>query len=299
MLRLRPQRDTARQNNAILISDSGQFISQTRLLLSASEAQNLLAATTIDEAIRLIQIDSCYCALVDNAFAGGTGIQAVGRLRRELGWPSLAIPVILIAEQATMQTIRRAVLEGVDEVISVPLTPETLDGRMLATRLRPRRFVSSAGYDGPCRRGRGTAPLVASELRRADDVHPSQLRRLAREVHVYMVVYHATQRAIQLLSTSMLHNTLVELRDAANDVYEAALPLQDARVESLAWLCQTLAASPGNFRRDPTLLHGTLRDLLALVEHRLQRTANRLQKQPRRGASQQAAARPALSGPSA
>ncbi len=286
MLRPRPHRDTNRQDKAILISDSGKFISQTRLLLGAGDLQTLLMATTIDEAIRLIQADSCYCALVDNSLAGGAGIEAVGRLRHELGWPQLAIPVILIAEQPTMHTIRKAVLQGVDEVLSAPLTAEALSGRMLAMRLRPRAFVSSAGYDGPCRRRRGAASLVANELQRADDLTPTQLRRLSREVHGHLVVYHATQRLMQLLSPSLLRD-MSELRDAANDVYEAALPLQDPRVESLAVLCQTLAGSPGSVRKDPTLLHGTLRDLLALLEHRLKRTANRLQNQPRRGNSRQ------------
>jgi hypothetical protein len=48
----------------------------------------------VDDAIRLIQRESCYCALFDNALAGGTGIDAVTRLRRELGWPELTIPAI-------------------------------------------------------------------------------------------------------------------------------------------------------------------------------------------------------------
>jgi len=282
MLQPRPHRHSTRHDKAILISDRGQFISETRLLLGSDEVQNLLMATTVDDAIRLIQRESCYCALVDNALATGTGIQAVIRLRHELGWPALTIPVILIAGRTTMDIIRSAVLAGVDEVLSTPLAPETLAGRMLATRLRPRPFVSSAGYDGPCRRRRSGEALVATELRRADDISPAQMRRLARDVHGHLVTYQATQRAIQLLSPSMLQGNLEELSDATVDLYEATFPLQDARISGLALLCQTLAASHNDVRRDPTLLLATLRDLLAILESRLKRAASRIELQSRR-----------------
>ena len=43
MLQARPHRQSARHDKAILISDSDQFISETRLLLSSSEAMNLLS----------------------------------------------------------------------------------------------------------------------------------------------------------------------------------------------------------------------------------------------------------------
>ena len=277
MLQARPHRQSARHDKAILISDSDQFISETRLLLSSSEAMSLLMATTVDEAIRLIQQERCYCAIVDNALANGTGVKAVTRLRHELGWPELTIPIILITGRTTMETIRNAVLAGVDEVLSTPLTSQTLAGRMLATRLRPRPFVSSAGYDGPCRRSRTGKALVASELRRASDMCPVQMRRLAREVHGHLVTYQATQRAIQLLGPSTLHSALEELGDATTDLYETAFPLQDARISGLALLCQTLAASHDGVRKDPTLLLATLRDLLAVLESRLQRAASRMQ----------------------
>jgi hypothetical protein len=60
MLQPRPYRRSTRHDKAILISDRGQFISETRLLLSANDVTNLLMATTVDDAIRLIQRESCY-----------------------------------------------------------------------------------------------------------------------------------------------------------------------------------------------------------------------------------------------
>lgn len=241
MLQPRPYRHSTRHDKAILISDRGQFISETRLLLSANDVTNLLMATTVDDAIQLIQRESCYCALVDNALAGGTDIDAVTRLRRELGWPELTVPVILITERTSMEVLRDAMLAGVDEVLLATMTPELLAGRMLGTRPRARPFVSSAEYGGPCRRRRSGEALVANELRRANDMAPVQMRRLARDVHSHLVTPQATQRAIQLLNPSMPGCNLEDLSDATADLYQASFPLQDARISGLALLCQTLA----------------------------------------------------------
>lgn len=279
MLQPRPHRHSTSHDKAILISDRGPFISELRLLLGSDEVKNLLMATNADDAMRLIQSEGCYCALIDSALASGTGIQAVTRFRHELGWPELTIPIILITERTTMNTIRSAVLAGVDEVLSMPVAPKALASRMLATRIRPRPFVSSAAYDGPCRRRRPLESLVANGLRRVDDMSPTQLRRLSREVHLHLVTYQATQRAIELLSPSMLNGGLDDLSEAIAGLYEATFPLQDARISGLALLCQTLAASSDDVRKDPTLLLATLRDLLALLENRLNRAASRIQMQ--------------------
>jgi len=277
MLQPRPYRHSARHDKAILISDRGQFISETRLLLSPNDVTNLLVATKVDDAIRLMQRESCYCALVDNALAGGTGIDAVTRLRRELGWPKRTIPVFLITERTSVEAIHNAMLAGVDEVLLASMTPESLTGRMLRARLRARPLVSSAGYGGPCRRRRSGEALVANELRRANDMAPVQMRRLARDVHSHLVTPQATQRAIQLLNPSMPGCNLANLSDATADLYEASFPLQDGRISGLALLCKTLAASQDNVRKNQTLLLPPLRALLAVLESRLQRAASRIQ----------------------
>ena len=277
MLRLRARADTNTQTRAILVSDNGRFISQIRLLLDASETRNLLMATTVNQAIQLVAEGECYCALLDHTLAGGAGIQAVELLRRKLPWPELAIPVILITEHATIETIRSAVLGGVDEVLSLPVTSEALRGRILSARLRPRPFVTTTGYDGPCRRRRPASSLLASEFRRADDLNAAHARRLAREVHGHLVGYNAAQRVIHLLSPSMLAAPGIQLHDAATDLYECTLGLQDPRISGLAHLCCSLAESPERVRKDPTLMLGTLRDLVAVIESRLRRTAVRLE----------------------
>jgi DNA-binding NarL/FixJ family response regulator len=213
MLQPRPHRHSPRHDHAILISDRGPFISGIRLLLGPDEVKRLLMASSVDDAIRLMQSQSCYCAIVDNALATGRGIQAATRFRQELGWPELTIPILLITERSTMDTIRSAVLAGVDEVLSMPMAPKTLASRMLAAR-RPRTFVSSAGYEGPCRRRRPLEALVANGLRRVEDVSPPQMRRLSREVHHHLVTYQATQRAIELLSPPLLHSGLDDHSEA-------------------------------------------------------------------------------------
>jgi hypothetical protein len=124
-----------------------------------------------------------------------------------------------------------------------------------------------------------------------EDLSPTQIRRLAREVHLHLVTYQAAHRAIELLSPSLLHSGLDDLRDATSGLYEATFPLQDPRISGLALLCQTLAASPDDVRKDPTLLLATLRDLLAVLESRLNRAASKIQTQARKTASKHMKAR--------
>ena len=282
MRRHRTARNGHASDHAVLISDNAPLVSVVQKLIGSQGTCSLLVAPSTDAAITSIKNIGAYCVLVDDTTEHCDGLGAIGRLRRELVWPALAIPAILLTQSATMGTIRSAVLAGADEVLSLPLTHKTLAGRMLACKIRPRPFFRTGSYVGPCRRRRGpNSSLEDNALRRGSDVGPGATRRLAREVHGHLLLYHAAQRATELLGPSMLQQGPEALAVAARDLHETSLLVNDARLERLSWICRDMASSYRAVQQDPSLLHGTLRDLIALVESRLNQVAARIQGAPR------------------
>lgn len=67
---------------------------------------------------------------------------------------SRALSIIVMTDTPTQKFIEAARQSGVDEMLVRPFTGAALLSRVEAVLLRPRRFVESVNYVGPCRRRR-------------------------------------------------------------------------------------------------------------------------------------------------
>ncbi len=124
--------------------------------LAADPAEALVA-------LRGQQIDAL---VLDDAFAPGA-VQFIRALRWKTRGTVQATPIILLAA-ADGEKIRAARDAGVHEVTAKPPMPEMLRLRLEEIVLRPRPFIRSAVYVGPCRRRRRNFVWVERDRRGAD-----------------------------------------------------------------------------------------------------------------------------------
>lgn len=81
-----------------------------------------------------------------------SGIEFVRTIRHGYQQVNRSLSVILMTNQATSSALDDMRKAGVDEVLVCPFSFSALMARLESVLLRPRRFIESANYRGPCRR---------------------------------------------------------------------------------------------------------------------------------------------------
>ena len=85
---------------------------------------------------------------------GLSGLDFTRKIRSGLGSVSRVTSIIVMTDTPTQKFLDAARDAGVDEMLARPFTGDALLARVEAVLLRPRRFVESFNYVGPCRRRR-------------------------------------------------------------------------------------------------------------------------------------------------
>jgi two-component system, chemotaxis family, chemotaxis protein CheY len=96
------------------------------------------------------------------------GLEFTKMLRTSSDSPGHFIPVIMMTGHTERSKVTAARDAGVNELVAKPISAKTLLERIVAVVDRPRPFVKSAFYSGPCRR-RGTPSDYAGPRRRRED----------------------------------------------------------------------------------------------------------------------------------
>ena len=94
------------------------------------------------------------------------GEQFVRRLRDPRRSPDPFVPVILLTGFSELRRVRAARDFGVTDFLAKPVSAKTLYARLAALVERPRPFVRTRTYFGPCRR-RGASGVYTGPERRS------------------------------------------------------------------------------------------------------------------------------------
>ena len=109
--------------------------------------------------------------VVDWDVDGGKGLDLVLRIRAgEAGEEFKALPIIMVTARKRQSDIERARSAGGDEFVVRPFSTATMVARVMEVRARPREFVETATYSGPCRRRRRDADYNGPRRRLMDAV---------------------------------------------------------------------------------------------------------------------------------
>ncbi len=92
--------------------------------------------------------------ITSSRIPGLSGLEFTRMVRAGYGRVDRALSVIVMTDTPTESFLKAAREAGVDEMLVRPFNGAALTARVEAVLLRPRRFVESATYVGPCRRRR-------------------------------------------------------------------------------------------------------------------------------------------------
>jgi CheY-like chemotaxis protein len=108
--------------------------------------------------------------IVDLNMSPIDGLEFTRMIRTADDSPFPFVPIIMMTGHTERTKVTAARDSGVNELVAKPISAKTLLDRMVAVIDRPRPFIKTATYTGPCRRrGGGSGKEYLGELRRKSD----------------------------------------------------------------------------------------------------------------------------------
>jgi CheY-like chemotaxis protein len=152
----------------LLADDNPQLRSIIRTILGGIGITQVQQCADGASALNLLRQWPADIAIVDYEMSPIDGLAFTYLVRNSPDSPNRFLPVIMITAHADLRRVCEARDAGVTELLVKPITAGGVVDRLNAVIFRPRPFIESANYVGPCRRRRRDASY-AGPLRRAAD----------------------------------------------------------------------------------------------------------------------------------
>ena len=152
----------------LIVDDNQQALEILALALLGFCVRNPSQARSVDEAVRLLDHDQFDLIIVDGEMPEHDGFDLAGHVRSNPGNPNFTVPIMLLSSFTPRQKVMRARDAGVNVVVTKPIVPSVLLGRIEWLARNPRQFVTSDGYCGPDRRFKKVPLPEGIAERRAD-----------------------------------------------------------------------------------------------------------------------------------
>ena len=147
----------------LIIDDEGNLRRMLRALLE-SEGYSVGEAESAEAGLSLTDAVHPEVILLDLALPGISGLDALAPLSRACP----GSPIIMMSGHAEKHRVYAARDAGVTEFLVKPITAKAILDRINAVIFRPRPFVKTATYFGPCRRRREADDYCGPFRRSAD-----------------------------------------------------------------------------------------------------------------------------------
>jgi CheY-like chemotaxis protein len=137
-------------------------------ILKSVGVRHVLEAMDGAEALQIVRDRQVDIAIVDFKMSPLDGVQFTQLVRNSPDSADPFLPIIMLTGFAERNRVFEARDAGVTEIVVKPVTARSLLDRINTVIFKPRPFIRTADYFGPCRR-------------RRDDPHYSGPRRRAAE----------------------------------------------------------------------------------------------------------------------
>jgi CheY-like chemotaxis protein len=157
------------QLRAFIVDDNENMRSLLRKLLSAMEMRMVFEYGDGQAALAELPLVQPDFILTDLSMAPMDGVAFAQAVRRSGDSQVAVLPIIMITGHTEKRRVESARDAGVNELLAKPVTAASLLNRIEEIIMRPRPYVRSSSYFGPCRR-RQKNPHYAGPFRRSTDV---------------------------------------------------------------------------------------------------------------------------------
>jgi len=121
-------------------------------VLRSAGFRDLIQAASETDLVKLVDQHRPKIIVMAASFPGLSGLTFAKQIRRGFNFVPRETSIILTTDAPTRSFLEAARTVGVDEVVAVPFTLQTLMARIRSVVERPRPFVDCPTYVGPCRR---------------------------------------------------------------------------------------------------------------------------------------------------
>ncbi len=161
-----------RSLNVLLVDDNQNMRAIAAAVLHSADIRNVHEAAEGATAFDLLRRHPIDLAIVDFNMFPLDGVEFTRLVRTSPDSPNTFLPIIMMTGHSERSRVYEARDAGVTEFIVKPLTAKAVLDRINAVIMRPRAFIKTDDYVGPCRRRRET-PNYAGPFRRASDASRS------------------------------------------------------------------------------------------------------------------------------
>ncbi len=155
-----------------------------------------------------LQRDKPEILLLDWLEPHEDALDFVRRIRQAEDSPNPGMAIFMLSGRGALSEVARARAAGCDGYLRKPISAMAIQERLKAVVIKPREFVRTANYVGPCRRRRDD-PEYAGPWRRASDA-PQNAERIRNVVQTLDTAARANVGA-ELIAPTQAVVTMAEL----------------------------------------------------------------------------------------
>lgn len=148
----------------LVVDDNAQVRTVIKEILRGFGAGSVEWAQNGAAALKLLNTQPFDVLITDMVMPGVDGVELARTIRSGATRAKIDIPIVMLSGNMDRPALVAARNAGVNEFVAKPVVIAHLHARLEACLRRPRRFIVSEGYTGPCRR-RAVAPFPFSERR--------------------------------------------------------------------------------------------------------------------------------------
>ena len=156
----------------LLVEDNPHMRRIIRSILVQLGAQNIQEATDARTALKILQDFAADIIIVSWLMAEVDGPQFVKMIRGGEKEANPYVPIIMLSAFTETHRVTEARDAGVNEFLAKPISPKSLYQRIVSIIEKPRPFVRSKTFFGPCRRRQDVGPPEGCVERREADPTP-------------------------------------------------------------------------------------------------------------------------------
>lgn len=150
----------------LVVDDNRHMRELVTAILNALEMTRVQRACDGSEAIDVLKANEIDLVITDWLMDPVCGIQLIKWIRTSDESPDPFLPVIMISSYSTPDRVVEARNAGINEFLVKPISARSLYQRIANLVERPRTFIRSKNYFGPCRRDNDGSGFHGQERRR-------------------------------------------------------------------------------------------------------------------------------------
>lgn len=154
--------------NILLVDDNPHMRMIAGAILKSAGAKNIQEVEHGAKALEVMRHFPADLAIVDFNMFPLDGVAFTRLIRNSEQSPNPYLPIIMMTGHSERSRVQEARDAGVTEFVVKPITAKAMLERIHAVIFRPRAFVRTDDYFGPCRR-RVTRANYAGPFRRSTD----------------------------------------------------------------------------------------------------------------------------------